>query len=362
MELKNFFAQDTAGNVIPTPSAYVYAPGTTTLATGLVDKDGAALGNPFTGTAQGQIQFAAPGGDYDLRVLSGLFDYTIRVRFADETITPEQVTPGIYSINITGNAATATTSEACTGNAATATTSAACTGNAATVTNGVYTSGNQTIAGTKTFSSPIAGSVTGSSASCTGNAASATTAAACTGNAATVTNGVYTVGEQTIGGVKTFSSAPKTTAIQLGDSATATQNFTLRSNADGSATLARGNVGATTQDVLTIDAAGKVVLPAGNEMLGVGQTWQTVTGSRASGTTYYNTTGKPIQVIIHGTNDVNTNWAQLQPTVGGVALPAASAIQNQSRVYLSFLVPVGASYSVTNSGTTVTIVQWSELR
>lgn len=38
-------------------------------------------------------------------------------------------------------------------------------GNAGTVTNGVYTTGNQTIAGTKTFSSPIAGSITGSAVS-----------------------------------------------------------------------------------------------------------------------------------------------------------------------------------------------------
>ena len=36
---------------------------------------------------------------------------------------------------------------------------------------------DQTIAGTKTFSQPIVGSVTGSSGSCTGNAATATTAA-----------------------------------------------------------------------------------------------------------------------------------------------------------------------------------------
>jgi hypothetical protein len=38
-------------------------------------------------------------------------------------------------------------------------------GNAGTVTNGVYTTGNQTIGGTKTFSSPVAGSVTGSAGS-----------------------------------------------------------------------------------------------------------------------------------------------------------------------------------------------------
>ena len=49
---------------------------------------------------------------------------------------------------------------------------------------------DQTVAGTKTFSKPIVGSVTGSSSSCTGNAATATTATtakACTGNAASAT-------------------------------------------------------------------------------------------------------------------------------------------------------------------------------
>lgn len=60
-------------------------------------------------------------------------------------------------------------------------------GNAGSVTNGVYTTGDQTIAGTKTFSSTITGSITG--------------------NAGTVTNGVYTTGDQTIEGVKTFNSA-----------------------------------------------------------------------------------------------------------------------------------------------------------
>ena len=61
---------------------------------------------------------------------------------------------------------------------------------AGTVTNGVYTTGNQTIGGTKTFSSTISGSISG--------------------NAGTVTNGVYTTGNQTIAGDKTFSG---TTAL-----------------------------------------------------------------------------------------------------------------------------------------------------
>jgi len=59
-------------------------------------------------------------------------------------------------------------------------------GNAATVTNGVYTTGDQTIYGTKTFDATISGDIDG--------------------NAVTVTNGVYTTGDQTIAGTKTFSS------------------------------------------------------------------------------------------------------------------------------------------------------------
>jgi hypothetical protein len=64
----------------------------------------------------------------------------------------------------------------------------------------VYTTGNQTIGGIKTFSSAIVGDITG-------NAATATTATTAT-TASSVTNGVYTVGDQTIGGTKTFSVNP----------------------------------------------------------------------------------------------------------------------------------------------------------
>jgi len=45
---------------------------------------------------------------------------------------------------------------------------------------------------------------------------------------------------------------------QLGDSSTATQNFSLQSNVDGTMKLARGNYGATTADILNIDASGSL--------------------------------------------------------------------------------------------------------
>lgn len=49
--------------------------------------------------------------------------------------------------------------------------------------------------------------------------------------------------------------------LQLGDSGTATHNFVLQTNVDGSAKLARGNAGATTQDVMTVNSAGVVKTP-----------------------------------------------------------------------------------------------------
>ena len=52
----------------------------------------------------------------------------------------------------------------------------------------------------------------------------------------------------------------KANAVQIGQSGTATQNFTLAvpSSPDGTIKLARGNSGATTQDVISVDASGNV--------------------------------------------------------------------------------------------------------
>lgn len=117
MELKNFFAQDVSGNALDSPTVYVYQAGTVTIATGLKNAAGAALANPFTASNKGQIQFAAPDGDYDMRVTKGLLDYTMRVRFIDAT---EQV----IFITAAKNAAAASEAAAA-ASAASAATSAA---------------------------------------------------------------------------------------------------------------------------------------------------------------------------------------------------------------------------------------------
>jgi hypothetical protein len=53
--------------------------------------------------------------------------------------------------------------------------------------------------------------------------------------------------------------------IQLGDSGTATNNFVIEVpvTPDGTLKISRGNIGATTQGVLTVDASGVVSAPIG---------------------------------------------------------------------------------------------------
>ena len=83
MEIKNYFAQDAQGNIMPSANCYLYLPGTTTLATGLVDGNGTPISNPFLASSVGQVEFGAPNGVYDLRVALGARDWTIKVQCAD---------------------------------------------------------------------------------------------------------------------------------------------------------------------------------------------------------------------------------------------------------------------------------------
>ena len=71
MELKTYFAQDSAGNIIASAIVNVFLHGTTTLATGLTREDGTPLENPFAADGAGRIQFRAPDGYYDVQVSGG---------------------------------------------------------------------------------------------------------------------------------------------------------------------------------------------------------------------------------------------------------------------------------------------------
>lgn len=110
-----------------------------------------------------------------------------------------------------------------------------------------------------------------------------------------------------------------------------------------------------------------LVQPIGGQALaalssiGYGQTWQTFTPgtTRIVGTTYYNTTGKPIFVSANGQSAGgawNFGW-----TVNGVVVGnGGMALNNSAFTTQTAIIPPGASYVLTQSGTLIT--GWQELR
>lgn len=87
LELKNFYAQDDAGNVLSEAICYLYERGSETLVETLRGANGLALANPFVSDEQGLVQFAAPNGLYDLRVVKGGRDSRLRMQCNDVTET-----------------------------------------------------------------------------------------------------------------------------------------------------------------------------------------------------------------------------------------------------------------------------------
>ena len=199
---------------------------------------------------------------------------------------------GTWGISITGNAATATSATSAT-SATTATSATNVTGTVAVANGGT---GSTSASGARTNLGLAIGSDIPSN---TGTGASGTWAINVTGNAATVTNGVYTTGNQTIAGTKTFSSG-----ITFNDSSSQT-----------------------------------TAAPTGS--------WNNVLSSRVKGTTYTNNTGKAIFLSISGAIQANAG-ANIE--VSGVVVVYLAAGGSSVRMQGFTVVPRGATYRLVNNG------------
>ena len=93
--------------------------------------------------------------------------------------------------------------------------------------------------------------------------------------------------------------------------------------------------------------------------LGVGQTWQDVTASRVLGTTYTNSTGKPISVSARTINATTAH--DIYIVVAGVAIASirddGTAIGKSA--YVTAIIPKGITYSVVSNKA---LSIWLELR
>jgi hypothetical protein len=105
----------------------------------------------------------------------------------------------------------------------------------------------------------------------------------------------------------------------------------------------------------TIQGAGGQALAAMSS-LGYGQTWQTVT--RVMGTTYYNTTGRPIQLSLR-TDNIGGQVVGIY--VNGLLLQDNGS-SSLNYLWFNAIIPPGASYSATLLAGSATIGYARELR
>lgn len=96
-------------------------------------------------------------------------------------------------------------------------------------------------------------------------------------------------------------------------------------------------------------------------MIGVGQTWQDVTGSRALSVTYTNSTSRPIMVFVSVTVNATSPSSILSVNDVSVSIAAGSSWPTNfiMRGVLVTIVPAGATYRVDGG---YSLSNWSELR
>lgn len=182
--------------------------------------------------------------------------------------------------------------------------------------------------------------------------------------------GIVTKGDtQTISGSKTFSG-PVTVSGTLSlttplsvvnggtgtNSATGSGSLVLRSSPalTGVPTAPTAVVGTNTTQLATTEFVQQATISG----IGYGQTWQSVTSSRIVGVTYYNTTGKPILVIIGGYAASGGGYAII--TVNGIATQFGGGNSSNINQCATVIVPPGGSYVFTR--VSWNIINWNELR
>lgn len=127
--------------------------------------------------------------------------------------------------------------------------------------------------------------------------------------------------------------------------------------ANGTAAAATKLATARQINGVAFDGSKNINLP----LIGYGQTWQVLT-DRVANTTYTNSTGSPICVSVTVTMATGNNAATASLNINGTLIQSSVSrySDNNKVVFVSAVIPAGATYSV--SGVQGTITTWAELR
>ena len=122
--------------------------------------------------------------------------------------------------------------------------------------------------------------------------------------------------------------------------------------------LTAGYIGTNADTTAVFDGTSWVVSEIEGQ-IGVNQTWQDVKGSRATATTYTNTTGKPIGIQVTASSTAAAD--NLTYSVDGAVIGRTYMGSAFNSFNVSFIVPVGSTYQVDVISIDA-IFAWNELR
>jgi hypothetical protein len=162
-----------------------------------------------------------------------------------------------------------------------------------------------------------------------------------------------------VGTLGTMSTQNATAVAITGGTITGITDLAVADGGTGSSTLSANAVllgnGTSALQTVAPSTSGNVLTsngttwtsatPAGG--IGISQTWTNVTGSRSYGTTYTNSTGKPIYVSVSGSSS-SAAGGGIQFYIGGTLIAQQGATQNASIASyhnITMIVPDGITYS-----------------
>ena len=170
------------------------------------------------------------------------------------------------------------------------------------------------------------------------------------------------------------SDGTNTTLSQVNAATDMTGTLPVANGGTGAATFTSGSLlkgngtsavsAASASDIVTAIGATAVALSTNStNALGYNQTWQDVTGSRSVGTTYTNSTGKPISVQVVFISNGSSGDFGGYFVVGGVTVAQQNNYQANAgyKTTVGGIVPAGATYSA-QFFRGANLSQWCELR
>jgi hypothetical protein len=160
----------------------------------------------------------------------------------------------------------------------------------------------------------------------------------------------------TISGITSLGVSGTATATTFSGAGTSLTGTAAALSIGGNAATATNATNATSATSATSATTATTATDATNILGNSSQSYQNVTGSRSYGTTYTNSTGKPI--FVYAQSGSSGYAMNLYGYVNG-ALAALSISDTFMRVQICFVVPIGSTYQITGN---VANDYWLELR